>query len=204
MSTETFGITELISKIQKEGILDIEQKRVQIINKAKAEADNIINISKKEAAMMQIQCEEHCNHQKQHLDDELKIATRDFLLKFSKTIKISLFQPMIKNHLKDAINNNQFFKNILVSILEKILDKNSKNILIVLNEDKKHEMIEFFSNDLFKNLTDKNNVNISFSDHLEGFQIVNQDEKLIWDFTLDSLTQEIGKLVEPELIKYFI
>jgi hypothetical protein len=49
-----------------------------------------------------------------------------------------------------------------------------------------------------------NKISFGFTDKFQGFQIIKKDDKLIWDFTLTSLTQEIGKLVEPHLLRYFI
>ena len=145
-----------------------------------------------------------CKQKKENIESELKFATRDFLLVFSKKIKTFIIRPVIKKQIRNVLNNENFLKNVFKDLFKELLIKDHKNILIILNNSIKDEMIEFFSSSVFKTITNYKKINFSFTDTFEGFQIIKEDEKLIWDFTLESLTHEIGKLIEPHLIKYFI
>jgi hypothetical protein len=132
------------------------------------------------------------------------MATRDFLLVFSKSIKNFIIKPVIKKNIKKCIEDSDFLKRALLGIFKDIMADDNNNILVLLNDNKKQEMIEFFNKDVFKSIKNHDKISFDFTNEFNGFQIIKKDDKLIWDFTLDSLTQEIGKLVEPHLLKYFI
>jgi vacuolar-type H+-ATPase subunit E/Vma4 len=204
MSVQTSGIMELISKLRKEGILEIENERNKIIKIAQDNAEKIIKTAEKTSTDILDKCDQECLRKKKNLDSELKIVIRDFLLIFSKNIKTQLIHPIIEKKLSDVINDTNFLKDTLKNILVNILEKDTSNLLILLNVDKKNDLIEFFSHAMFKDMLSSNKISFGFTDKFQGFQIIKKDDKLIWDFTLTSLTQEIGKLVEPHLLRYFI
>jgi V/A-type H+-transporting ATPase subunit E len=204
MSIKTFGITELISQIQQEGISKIKEERENIISSANEYANKIINNAEVKVKELYNTCEIECKQKKEDLNCELKMATRDFLLIFSKKIKTFIIRPAIKKQISNAINDIKFLKNCLKTIFKNILQDQNKNILIILNSSIKNDIIEFFSNDIFKDTLHKNNIDFTFTNDCEGFQIVKKNDNLIWDFTIDTLTQEIAKIVEPSLLKYFI
>jgi hypothetical protein len=102
------------------------------------------------------------------------------------------------------MTDTKFLKLCLKDIFHNFFKTPDKNILLLMNNKTKNEMIEFFSNDIFINILKKNVVNFAFTDEFTGFKIIRKNDKLIWDFTVKTQTQEIGKLIEPHLIKYFI
>jgi vacuolar-type H+-ATPase subunit E/Vma4 len=204
MSVQTSGIMELISTLKKEGILEIEKERDKIINAAKKDAENIKAAGEDLASKIKEKCNLECTQKRKDLDSELKMATRDFLLVFSKSIKNFIIKPVIKKNIKKCIEDSDFLKNALLGIFKDIMADDNNNILVLLNDNKKQEMIEFFNKDVFKSIKNHDKISFDFTSEFNGFQIIKKDDKLIWDFTLDSLTQEIGKLVEPHLLKYFI
>jgi vacuolar-type H+-ATPase subunit E/Vma4 len=204
MSVQTSGIMELISTLKKEGILEIEKERDKIINVAKEDAENIKAAGEELASKIREECNAECTQKRKDLDIELKMATRDFLLVFSKSIKNFIIKPIVKKNIKKCIEDSDFLKNALLELFKDIMAGDNNNILVLLNDSKKQEMIEFFNRDVFKSIKNHDKISFDFTNEFSGFQIIKKDEKLIWDFTLDSLTQEIGKLVEPHLLKYFI
>jgi vacuolar-type H+-ATPase subunit E/Vma4 len=204
MSVQTSGIMELISTLKKEGILEIEKERDKIINVAKEDAENIKAAGEELASNIREECNAECTQKRKDLDIELKMATRDFLLVFSKSIKNFIIKPIVKKNIKKCIEDSDFLKNALLELFKDIMAGDNNNILVLLNDSKKQEMIEFFNRDVFKSIKNHDKISFDFTNEFSGFQIIKKDEKLIWDFTLDSLTQEIGKLVEPHLLKYFI
>lgn len=132
------------------------------------------------------------------------MVTRDFLLVFSKKIKNSIIIPTTKKYIRNIIKDDDFFKSCLQNILNNFLDEKNKNIFILMNNDNKNEIIEFFTHKIFKKILENNKINFGFTDEFEGFKIIKKDDKLIWDFTVETLTQEVSKIIEPHLIKYFI
>jgi vacuolar-type H+-ATPase subunit E/Vma4 len=204
MSVKTYGIAELISQIHEEGISKIETEREKIISLARNDAKKIVTEAEKNIKNLYEKCNSECDQKRSDLDCELKMAARDFLLTFSKNIKSFIIRPIIKKQLNDVMNDTKFLKVCLKAIFQNILTKEYKNILVLLNTKTKNDMIEFFGNDIFKDTTNKNKVNFAFTNEFSGFQIIRKDDKLIWDFTIETLTQEIGKIVEPNLLKYFL
>jgi len=204
MSNKNHGIAELISQIQEEGILKVNRERDTIINNANESAQSLISDAKQKVQDMYETCDMECKQKKEDLNCELKMATRDFLLMFSKQIKTFIILPSIKSNVDKVMTDTNFLKMCLKDIFTKFLEMDNKNILLCLNSKTKNDMIEFFSTDIFTKMFKKNNISFSFTDEFEGFQIIKQDDKIIWDFTVEALAQEISKLVEPNLIEYFI
>ena len=203
MLSKISGLNELISKLQEEGINKVNQERDMIINNASKDAEKILSAAQNEASKIREKCDRDCLQKREDLDCELKMATRDFMLSFANNIKQFVIRPVIKSEIQNVIGDSKFLKSCLGKIFQDILGNEDKSILIILNKSMKNEMIEFFSGKIFKK-ANESKINLAFTDEFQGFQIIKKDEHLLWDFTLETLSQEVGKIVEPSLLKYFI
>jgi vacuolar-type H+-ATPase subunit E/Vma4 len=204
MSSKVLGLNELILKLQDEGIAKANEESQKIIDNANKTANQIITDAEEKAAAQKDAFEKTRMRQRQELDDEMTMAARDFMLNFSNNIQSFVIRPHVKKDIEEIILDTKFLKNCLKGIFQEVLIKEESDILVILNEKTKNEMIEFFGGKMFKSMSAKGKINFAFTNKFTGFQIIKRDEKLIWDFTLDTLAQEIGKLVEPNLLKYFI
>jgi len=203
MLSKISGLNELILKLQEEGINKVNEERDKIIQDANQNAEKIISDAKEESSRIREKCRRDCSQKKEDLDCELRMATRDFLLNFANNIKKFVIRPVVKSEINKVVTDTKFLKNCLGNIFQDVLANEDKSILVILNKDMKNEMIEFFSGKIFKEAKNSK-INLAFTDEFQGFQIIQKDEHLLWDFTLETLSQEVGKIVEPNLLKYFI
>lgn len=204
MSEKVSGITELISQLQEEGISQGELRKKEIIYNANAEGKKIISEAKKEAEKIKNNFIKEYKEKKIEMDKELQIAARDFLLDFSNKIKSFIIRPQVNKQIDTILLDSKFIKNILKTIIQDILAKQNDSISVIINNDMKKDISDFFYKKIINEIKGKSNIKLEFEDNLKGFKINKNDENLFWDFTSDTISNEISRFIEPHLIKYFI
>jgi len=204
MSEKVSGITELISQLQEEGISQGELRKKEIISKANVEGARIILEAKKEAEEIKNNFIKEYNEKKEEMNKELQIAARDFLLDFSNKIKSFIIRPQVEKEINGVLLDTKFLKNTLKSIIQDVLVKENDSISIIINSDLKKDVSDFFYKKIINEIKGKNNIQLEFEDNIKGFKINKNDENLFWDFTVNTISSEISKFIEPHLIKYFI
>jgi len=204
MSEKISGITELISQLQEEGISQGELRKKEIINDANKEKERIILQAKKEADEIKNNSIKEYNSKKDEMDKELQLSARDFLLDFSNKIKSFIIRPQVKNEIDAILLDTKFMKSILKTIIQDILSKQNESISVIVSSDIKKDISDFFHKKIINEIKEKSNIKLEFEDNMKGFKINKKNENLFWDFTVDTISAEISKFIEPHLIKYFI
>ncbi len=204
MSEKISGITELISQLQEEGISQGELRKKEIISDANKEKEIIISKAKKEAEEIKNNSIKEYNAKKTEMDKELKISARDFVLDFSNKIKSFIIRPQVRKEIDSVLLDTKFMKSILKTIIQDILSKQNDSISVIVSSSIKKDISDFFHKKIINEIKEKNNIKLDFEDNLKGFKINKKDENLFWDFTVDTISAEISRFIEPHLIKYFI
>jgi len=203
MLLENSSIAKLINQLKEEGVAEIQKERALLITTAQNDAKLIISNAHTESAKIRHECKAQCEQERKALHSELTLATRDFLVDFSNHIATFIIYPGVYKHMSAVVSDIDFLKNTLRNILSNVVRNNNTNITVIMNENVKKDIITFFSQSILKDIQN-NNVKLEFQDKFIGFKIVEKENKYVWDFTLESLTQKVSTFIEPYLLKYFI
>lgn len=168
----TDKIQEITEKIYNDGVIKAKNDSDQIISDAKARADEIINSAKNTQQELLDTAQKLANEIKQKTNTELQLAGRQFISKLKQQITQTICTSQVKGHIKNALSDNDFIKEILLHIVKNWSSQKSEDIdlKILLSEQKEKELRTFFESKA-RDTLDKG-VEIEFDSNIKsGFKI---------------------------------
>ena len=204
MENNDVGISGLIKRIQQDGIDSAEKLKSDIIGGAKLDAAKIIEEAKTVSSKILSEANSQSVKIKEQMDLELRISVRDFILSFSDQFKSDIVLPIVNKSVSDCFSDSEFVKKCLFHLIKKNkVDDMETGFLSVVSEEMVKKINDYFSSSIVKN-TIKQNVCVNSSKNMEGFSLRKNGSNYFWDFTVNTITEEISNLVEPGLRKYFV
>ena len=175
-------IQYLINQIQKEGV-----------DKAKSEAEKIINDAKSEAEKNKSLAEEQANSLRNKSITAIEQAARDLLITLGQCcekVVLSTLDESIKDELKD---------DYLKKLIEKIIENQNEPLSVLLNKSDAENLIAIVSDISKENLKE---IDISVDNNiLSGFKIKFKENQVFLDYTNESLSNSLSEFLRPELAK---
>ena len=204
MNNHTIGLSELIQSLKRDGILAGENERNRIVEQAKKESEKIINNAAEKANTLISKAENKCLAKTSQMESELKMAARDFLLKFKSELREKIIYPEIKNKISDAINGDDFIKDCLKNLILEYTKSDKKKFEAIVSKPIKEKLINFFKTKLSKSVIEDSMPTIIVGDNLSGFKLKLNGENFVWDFSLDAISYELSKFIDPSLTSFLI
>jgi vacuolar-type H+-ATPase subunit E/Vma4 len=204
MENNDVGISGLIKRIQQDGIDSAEKIKSDIVAAAKLDAAKIVEEAKLRSNKILLEANSESAKIKEQLDLELRISVRDFILTFSDHFKGDIVLPIVNKSVSDCFSDSEFVKKCLFHLIKKNkTDDIGSGFLSVVSEEMVKKINDYFSSSIVKNAI-KQDVCINSSKSMKGFSLRKNGANYFWDFTVDTITDEIAGLVEPGLRKYFV
>ena len=186
-------IQYLINQIQKEGVDKAKSEAEKIINDAKSEAEKIINDAKSEAEKNKSLAEEQANSLRNKSITAIEQAARDLLITLGQCcekVVLSTLDESIKDELKD---------DYLKKLIEKIIENQNEPLSVLLNKSDAENLIAIVSDISKENLKE---IDISVDNNiLSGFKIKFKENQVFLDYTNESLSNSLSEFLRPELAK---
>ena len=185
---------QLIEKIRQEGVEQGEEQSKEILEKAtkeailtkqkaKEEAENIINLAKQEAQRF-----------KDNAQMTINQAVRDLMLVLKEKI-INLFDSVLKQEITEALTP-ELLKEIILKVVENY--SSSDQIEISLNQQDKDQLFSLVLNSLKQKLGESFTIGINNKIN-KGFRLTKQGENINYDFTDDSIFAVFKEFLNPSL-----
>ena len=189
-------IKDLIQKIQEEGIQAAEEKARKIEEEASRVALDIIHKAKFQADKILNEAKETCAQMRKATQESLRQAGRDLLLDLKKEINLILEKIMLKE-IRHALSSQELDKIILNLIKDHPLEE-SGHIQVMLAKDDldkiEGSILEKIKGELKKGIVLKPSEDILF-----GFAISYDSGKSYFDFTDKALAEYISTYLKPQL-----
>ena len=194
------NLKALLEKINQEGIRSGEEKAKAIEDKAKKDAEKILEGARKLADEIVQKANLESEKTRVSANLSVKQASRDLLLSLKEDIR-KMLNKIMAGEITKALSNEEI-AGILANLIEKCADKNGKteDIKILVNKadlDKiKHTFIS--------KLKDKVKAGVEFrpSQNINaGFSISFDKGKSYFDFSDEGLLETLCVYLNPELAK---
>jgi V/A-type H+-transporting ATPase subunit E len=195
------GIAELIGRLKKDGVDAGESEKQRIIEEAQAKAEEILAEAKRGAEDLLSGAKTERDKLAKQLDGELRMAARDFAMRLSDRVKAQVIHPAVEGATKDALNDEDFLKACLPEVCAAVA-KSGEGVELVVSPETKDKLEAFFTGELKRSLGG-GEVTVRDEQGMVGFSVKPSGESFTWDFTLESMTRELGSLVDPALRTYF-
>ncbi|WP_319590686.1 V-type ATP synthase subunit E [uncultured Draconibacterium sp.] len=180
----TDRIEEITQKIYNEGITKAKDDADQLIAEAKEKADAIIRSAKKTQEEIIRDAQKKAAEDKKRTEAELQLAARQFISHLKQQITDLISTAQINSPVNEAINDSDFIKKIILTLIEKWDPKAGKNMdmHLLLPPDDQKELTAY----LQKKASEAMNkgIEISVDSKLKsGFRIGPKDGSYLISFT---------------------
>ncbi len=139
-------IKQLTDKIYLEGIDEAKKEADLIIEKAKKEAEELIESAKRKEKEITEEVQKKAEELKKNTDSELRLAARQFVSTLKQEISKDVVSAQVESPVKEAFNDTEFVKNLILSVINKWDPKSSEglNLNLLLPEAEEKELSGFF------------------------------------------------------------
>jgi len=194
----TQQVQELIDKIKKEGLAEVQEKSRQVVDEAEKKAAQIIAEAHRQAEALMAKAKQDNERHEQATQVALKQAARDMLLDLRKQIE-TVLDSIIKSEVKQALETSSLIKMIETVIVKYVeANKDIKDISVALSAADLKKLKEGF----IPKLKEKVKQPITFESEeaiQAGFTISFDEGKSRFDFSDEGLVQYLGGHVREEL-----
>lgn len=194
-------LQELTQRIYQEGVIKAKDEAELILADARKKADEIIQQAKQTAAQTQQNAMLETQELKKNITSEIKLAAEQLLT----ALKQKVTDLVVTQALTDAVSqnwkNSDFMQKLIVTLFENWSkgDSNVADMNLILPEDLKNEMTEFFKSQVNQELQKK--VKITFTDRMHnGFMIEPSKGGYRISFTDDDFIELFRSYLRPKAI----
>lgn len=180
----TTKVQDLTEKIYNEGVSKANADAKEIIADAKKGADIIIQDAKKQKEEWLAQAKKEMAELKNNTEAELQLAAQQFISHIKQQITNVITTAQVKNAVEEAFNDNNFIKDIILTLVKNWNTQNREqpDIKLLLPEKDRENLTAFFESKAFAALN--NGIEIQWDEKVKtGFNIGPKDGSYILRFS---------------------
>ena len=203
MTRQENGIDQLIERIRREAIEKAQKERNEILRKAEVDAQTIVDRAKTEAQHYLDDTRNFISKEKHKMAAELELSARDFIIKLNDRLKEQMFFPAIKENVRITVKEPGFLREVLERLIVEYVKTNPCNLDVLVPKELKTTLATYFAGAIFDDLDKNCDVRLLDEEGIDGFALIKRGEHYVWDFRVETIAQELIRLIEPSLRKYF-
>lgn len=204
MTERTQGLSELIQRLKHDGIVAGENEKDKIVEAAKNECQKLLDQATKKANKILSAAELECAAKKSQLGSELRMAARDFLLDFKNKLKRRVIKPSVSHKIEGVLKDTDFIKDCLKEMILECTKSDSGHLEALVSSKTEEKLVSFFKDELSSAMTNGALPCLQGEEGLLGFKLKMGGQNFVWDFSAEAISQEISRLVDPELANFLM
>ena len=190
----------LLNRLTEQELKKADAQRQEILERARKEADELLSEARRNAAAVQEKAAQEAALLEQKGCEALKQASRDVLIDLREKLK-----SRVADAVRDVVSASlqpESMTEILSALITSYLDKNGDvdDLTILLPPQKLSALESAVKVKLGEQLRERCKLAPSAATE-DGFKLVFQNNDIMYDFTLDSLTEAIAAHVSPKVAK---
>ncbi len=187
----------LIERIQKQGVDKAKAEADQIVAKAKEQAAGIVRDAEDKKKRLVEQGRQEAETYEERSRKTLEQAARDVLITVSRGIE-NIMSDLVAESVDQAMDE-QLLKDMLVKIVEHCASRSGDvGWDVMVSPEDKERLIHFFAN-LYKQKMASGIQLKADNDILKGFKVSFQEGYVYLDFTSEALADSLSGLLRPHL-----
>ncbi len=198
MSEVTSGIGELLQRLRKDGVEAGEAEKQRILREVETKAAAQLAAAETRAAQIVAAAEAEVEAKRKQFDAELRLAARDFTLRFTERIKRQVIEPLIDRHVAEALDSAGLLETLLVELVR----NEATGGRLTVSPETRSALESRLKGELAQ-MVESGAVRIQSEDGLSGFRLQRDGDAFTWDVTAETVARELSALVEPSLRDYF-
>ena len=175
-------LQELTEKIYNEGVEKARQEADSILNDAREKAAAIEKEAQKTADSLIKGAREKAETLKQHVDSELKMSINQATSALKQELANLVCMRAVQPGVKEVFSNVDFLKSLIQKIVSTWVEKDTMDMKVVMAGKDRKELEVFFKNQLADELN--KGLELSFSDSVKsGFKVGPSEGGYLISFT---------------------
>ncbi|PLX12589.1 MAG: V-type ATP synthase subunit E [Marinilabiliales bacterium] len=195
-------LQELTQKLYNEGVEKANAEADNILAEAKSEAEKIKQEAEKEAKKIIETAEKKSAEIKKNVDAELNLAAKQSVRNVQQRITDMIVAKVIDEPVKKAFNDEKFVKEIIETVVKNWNPQKNETIdlSVLLPADLEKEFSKFFTAKSGKELNA--NLELSFSDSIKGgFKVGPADGSYKISFSEEDFENFFKSYLRPKTIE---
>jgi V/A-type H+-transporting ATPase subunit E len=195
-------LQELTEKLYNEGVEKANEEAKKILDDAKKEAEKIKNDAQKEADQIVQDAKDKSADLKKNVESEINLAAKQTLREVKKNITELITTKVIKDPVKESLNEKEFIKKIIETIIKNWNPQSNEpvNIAVTLPEKQQKELKDYFESKAAKNLNAGIKVDVS-SRMKGGFEIGPADGSYKISFSEEDFENFFKSYLRPRTVE---
>ena len=189
-------LQELTQKLYDEGLAKGKEEGQALLEKAKAEAADIVKQAQEEAEAILARARKEAQDFKVKVEGDVKMAASQAVQATRTDIENLVIAKVSDTTVEKALSNEDYLKGIITAVAQKFSADEPADLALVLPENLKAGLEPFVKNELGKLLG--KGVDATFSKKVAGgFQIGPKDGGYFVSLTDDTFKDLIGSYLRP-------
>jgi V/A-type H+/Na+-transporting ATPase subunit E len=196
-------LQHLLDKIQKETILQAEQKANEIVSEAQKKAERIVKDAEEKAQSILKKADREAKAFSERSVKTLEQAGRDLLIKVGQGVE-NILSSLVFESVDKAMTDN-VVKEMLVKMAETYTSsaREQRRINLWISPSDEKTLVSFFADQYRKHLIQ--GVELKLDERIEkGFKVSFVDEEAYHDFTREAIAEELSKMLRPHLAEIIL
>jgi V/A-type H+-transporting ATPase subunit E len=208
---EATGVQNLIEKIKKDGINTLDKEMKKRIKEAEEELSKNKKLAQEKIDKQLKDAEKELKNKKEQFENSLRLAARDFILQFKNQLESEVLSKAVQKDLQEVLTDADFLKEVIATMAGKFADKKGEVTELSLLVPKKQlgELKKYFLGRSKKQLSslakkgEAPQLKFAADEATAGFKIGIKGKNIVFDFTLEPLTESLVEYIRPEFQQYF-
>ncbi len=190
-------IQQLTETIYNEGVQKAQVEAGVILGEARKKAEDNEKAAQKAADKLIADAREKAEELKKQVDAEIKMTLNQAVSALKQEITSLITMKVIQPSVKKLFSDTDFLQSLIPVVIKGWMEKESFDMQVILPEQERKQMEDFFRNNLAEELN--KGLEISFSQKMKsGFKIGPADNSYLISFTDDDFTNFLKGYLKPK------
>jgi vacuolar-type H+-ATPase subunit H len=196
------GVGELIARLKKDGVDVGESERSRILAEAQREADKLLADARGTSQKIVDAARAERERLQRQLDTEMRLAARDFISGFHQRLTSQVIRPIVNETVTSALAEDTRVFFLLQEVLVAYVGGDGRAVELVVDAKKRDALVASFTGELARRARE-GSLRVVGEDGLSGFRLSRKGEGYVWDMSVDAITSEMARLIDPALRALF-
>jgi len=196
------GVGELIARLKKDGVDAGESERSRILAEAQREADKLLADARGTSQKIVDAARAERERLQRQLDTEMRLAARDFISGFHQRLTSQVIRPIVNETVTSALAEDTRVFFLLQEVLVAYVGGDGRAVELVVDAKKRDALVASFTGELARRARE-GSLRVVGEDGLSGFRLSRKGEGYVWDMSVDAITSEMARLIDPALRALF-
>lgn len=201
-------LQELIETLKTQGVEAGEATSRRILEDTRKQADELLARARADADAIVARAETEAGRRMEQLKSSMQVAASQFVTNLKKVIEESLLTLPLKRALEARLNDTDFLKTLLVTLVQEYLRQSGPRDLAVLLPEPQREKLEDFALQLVAGSTpadggDRLTLALRSENVGFGLRVAKADGDVKLDFTAEAFQALFLRYLSPRFREFF-